>query len=89
MRGRGGGRGSRDGGVSCSVALQAQRLLPQRFILRGELLPLPPNTGQLFGERVQPLPQLSNLVSRSVTLGANLEDRRKQIDQLGDEWFPS
>lgn len=55
---------------------KAEHLLPQAVVLRGQLLPLPPHAAQLLGESVQPLPQLPDLVPRSVPLGTDLKPER-------------
>lgn len=62
------------------VAAEKQRLLPQRLVLRGELLPLPADSGQLLGEGVQALPQLTDLVASSVSLRTDLENTEKLIN---------
>lgn len=64
---------------SCSVSPEAQGLLSQCLVLGGELLPLPPDPGELLGQDVQPLPQLPDLVPGSVPLSTDLSKTSSQL----------
>ncbi len=64
----------------------AERLLPQCLIFWGQFLPLPPHIGQLLGQGVQPLPQLTNFVTCTVTLRTNLQ---KIYTNRRNIWAPS
>lgn len=76
-----GGRGRRNATRVCDErrwrrggALAAERPLPQCLILHRELLALSANVAQLFGESIETLPQLTDLVSSTIALCANLWD---------------